>query len=172
MASRIFRSRPPGSEPARQGVLWPHRIVVPVRGDDVDHEALRAACRLARPTKAQVLVLTVLEVARNLPLSARLGEDLARAEELLETMEGIASRLDTRIRTAVLQAREAGPAVVDEARRWEADLMVVGLGTKPQFGEFTLGTTGEELLRHAPCRLILIRPPLPESAGPAPAVIP
>ncbi len=166
MASRIFRARPQGAPTdERQGILWPSRIAVPVRGDAVDKDAVRAACRLARPAKADILVITVLEVARNLPLSASLGNELGRAEEVLMDMEELASKLESKVQTAVLQAREAGPAIVDEARRWEADLMVVGLGIKPRFGEFSLGRTGAELLNHAHCRLLLIRAALPETAS-------
>jgi nucleotide-binding universal stress UspA family protein len=167
MTSRIFRSRP-ASAPTdeRAGILWPRRIAVPVRGEPVDTDALKAACRLARPARADILVITVLEVARNLPLSASLGGELGRAEEFLVNMEAVASSLDSKVQTTVLQAREAGPAIIDEARRWEADLMVVGLGTKPRFGEFTLGRTGTELLDHAHCRLILIRAALPEGLSP------
>lgn len=128
----------------------------------MDKDALRAACRLARPAKASILVITVLEVARSLPLTASLGGELGEAEEVLADMEQVASSLESKVRTSVLQAREAGPAIVDEARRWEADLMVVGLATKPRFGEFSLGRTGVELLNHAHCRLILIREALPE----------
>ncbi|MGC1185278.1 MAG: universal stress protein [Candidatus Dormiibacterota bacterium] len=164
MTSRIFRSRGADS-PADEsdGILRPRRIAVPVRGDTVDDDALRAACRLARPSKASILVITVLEVARNLPLSASLGGELGRAEEVLAQMEGLAASLDSKVQTTVLQAREAGPAIVDEARRWEADLMIVGVGTKPRFGEFIMGRTGIDLLHHAHCRLILIRAALPEA---------
>lgn len=163
MASRIFRARPMGA-PAEDhaGILWPRRIAVPVRGELVDKDALKAACRLARPAKADILVLTVLEVARNLPLSASLGGELGRAEEVLVDMEEVAAKLDSKVQTTVLQAREAGPAIVDEARRWDADLMVVGVGTKARFGEFNLGRTGTDLLNHAHCRLILIRAALPQ----------
>jgi len=167
MTSRIFRSRPTGAGThERAGILWPRRIAVPVRGLPVDTDALKAACRLARPAKADILVITVLEVARNLPLSASLGGELGQAEEVLVGMEEVASSLDSKVQTTVLQAREAGPAIIDEARRWEADLMVVGLGTKPRFGEFTLGRTGTDLLNHAHCRLILIRAALPEGLSP------
>ncbi|HVB53216.1 MAG TPA: universal stress protein [Candidatus Acidoferrales bacterium] len=167
MTSRIFRSRPAGAPTAeRAGILWPRRIVVPVRGDPADEDALKAACRLARPAKADILVITVLEVARNLPLSASLGDELGRAEEVLVGMEAVGLSLASKVQTTVLQAREAGPAIIDEAQRWEADLMVVGLGTKARFGEFTLGRTGTELLNHAHCRLILIRAALPEKMFP------
>jgi nucleotide-binding universal stress UspA family protein len=149
----------------RRGILWPHRIAVPVRGEPVDQDALRAACRLARPSKASILVMSVLEVARNLPLSASLGGELGRAEEVLSQMEELALSLDSKVQTTVLQAREAGPAIVDEARRWDADLMIVGLGTNPRFGEFVMGRTGTELLHHAHCRLILIREALPDEGA-------
>lgn len=164
MTSRIFRSRSGDStSDASHGILRPRRIAVPVRGDPVDDDALRAACRLARPSKASILVITVLEVARNLPLSVSLGGELGRAEEVLAQMEELAASLDSKVQTTVLQAREAGPAIVDEARRWDADLMIVGVGTKPRFGEFTMGRTGTDLLNHAHCRLLLIRAALPEA---------
>lgn len=160
MASRFFHHHPGAREhlgPERLGVLGPRRIVVPVQGAPVDLEALRAACRLARPAKSAVLLIYVLEVPRNLPLAINLERELGAAEELLERMELLAAELGTRVETTILQAREAGPAVVDEAKRWDADLMVVGLGVQARFGEFTLDRTGSELLSHTPCRLILIR---------------
>jgi nucleotide-binding universal stress UspA family protein len=158
MASKFFRSRSPDTPTGvHTGILWPKRIAVPARGAPVDKDALRAACRLARPAKAEILVITVLEVARHLPLSASLGDELGHSEEILAEMEAVAAELGARIQTTILQAREAGPVIVDEARRWEADLLVVGLGIKPRFGEFTLGETGAHLLSHAHCRLIMLR---------------
>ncbi|MGC1406369.1 MAG: universal stress protein [Candidatus Dormiibacterota bacterium] len=163
MASKFFRSRSSEATPVgRTGILWPKRIAVPARGALVDKDALRAACRLARPAKADILVITVLEVARHLPLAASLGDELGHSEEMLAEMEAVAAELDAQIQTTILQAREAGPAIVDEARRWEADLIVVGLGIKPRFGEFTLGETGAHLLSHAHCRLILLRQAMTE----------
>ena len=145
-------------------MLGPRRIVVPVWGDPVDEDALRAACRLARPAKAQVLILAVLEVPRHLPLGVSMDEELGEAEGLLGRMEDLATQLGTKVETVVLQVREAGSAVVDEARRWDADLMVVGLGAPPQFGEFSLDHTAEELLGRVHCRLIMIRPALDAAA--------
>lgn len=156
VASRFFRSSPTAERPDG-GVLGPRRIVVPVRGGLVDEDALRAACRLARPAKAQVLVLTVIEIPRHLPITAQLDRELGEAEEMLEKMERLAGELGTKIETSVLQAREAGPAYVDEARRWDADLMVVGLGVPARFGEFSLDRTGQELLNRVHCRLLMIR---------------
>ena len=49
--------------------------------------------------------------------------------------------------------------------------MVVGLGIKPRFGEFSLGRTGAQLLSDAHCRLVLLRQALPEGPGTLPAEI-
>lgn len=168
MASRFFRSAPLNA-PDRMGVLGPRRIAVPVRGDPVDGDALRAACRLARPAKAAILIITVLEVPRHLPLTVTLDQELGAAEEMLAQMEELAGQLGTKVETTVLQAREAGPAVVDEAKRWGADLVVVGLGSPQRFGEFTLDRNGEELLNRVHCRLIMIREEL-EQGDPHSAV--
>lgn len=162
MASRFFRSAP-ATAPDRMGVLGPRRIVVPVKGDLVDGDALRAACRLARPAKASILVITVLEVPRHLPLTVSLDQELVAAEDVLAQMEELAEKLGTKVETTVLQARAAGPAVVDEAQRWGADLVVVGLGSPQRFGEFTLDRNGEELLNRVHCRLIMIREALEPS---------
>jgi len=162
MASRFFRSATT-TAPDRLGVLGPRRIVVPVKGDPVDGDALRAACRLARPARAEILVITVLEVPRHLPLTVNLEPELGEAEELLGEMEQLAQKLGTKIETTVLQAREAGPAVVDEAKRWGADLVVVGLGSPQRFGEFVLDRNGEELLNRVHCRLLMIREALDEA---------
>lgn len=138
-------------------MLGPRRIVVPVSGGAVDADALRTACRLARPAKAEIMVITVLEVPRHLPLSAHLAEELGAAEETLGELEQLAAELGTKVQTQILQTRDAGPALVDEALRWDADLVVVGLGAPPQFGEFNLGRVGQELLNRVHCRLIMIR---------------
>jgi nucleotide-binding universal stress UspA family protein len=172
MSPRLFGSHPAGDSPDQDGgILTPRRIVVPVRGGPQDKEALRAACRLGRPARADILVITVLEVSRNLPLSASLNDELGRAEEVLAEMEAVAAGLGAHVRTTVLQAREAGPAIVDEARRWGADLMVVGLGINPRFGEFSVGRTGARLLSDAHCRLVLLRQALPEDLVPPPVEI-
>ena len=56
-----------------------------------------------------------------------------------------------------MQARDTGPAVVDEAEEFGADLIVMGLPYKRRFGEFNLGRTVPYVLKNAACRVILFR---------------
>ena len=139
----------------------PQRILVPVGGVPTDAEAVRLACRLARRGKAKVMVVTVLEIKRSLALGTVQDVEMDGAETLLDTAEKQAAELETEIETELLQARDAGPAIVEEITHWKADLVVVGMPFRLRFGEFHMGRTAPYILRHAACRALLFREPPP-----------
>lgn len=139
----------------------PQRILVPVNGAETDLEAVRLGCRLARRARAKVMVVTVLEVRRSLPLGTVQDTEMERVEGVLERAEVAARELETDLDTELLQARDAGPAIVEEVTHWKADLVVVGLPFRMRFGEFHMGRTAPHILRHAPCRTLLFREPPP-----------
>lgn len=139
----------------------PQRILVPVNGAETDIEAVRLGCRLAKRGKARVMVVTVLEIRRSLALGTVQDAEMDTAEKLVEQAERVARELETEIDTELLQAREAGPAIVEEIAHWKADLVVVGMPFRERFGEFHMGRTAPYILRHAPCRALLFREPPP-----------
>jgi nucleotide-binding universal stress UspA family protein len=136
------------------------RILVPINGRPTDEEAVRLGCRLARRTRAKVYVVTILEVKRALALDAAQDVEVERSEKLLDRAEQIGVELDVEIDTELLQAREAGPAIVDEIREWHADIVVIGMPWRERFGEFHMGKTAPYVLKFAPCRVLLFREPL------------
>jgi nucleotide-binding universal stress UspA family protein len=137
----------------------PQRILVPVSGAPTDVEAVRLGCRLARRGKAKVMVVTVLEIRRSLALGTVQEVEMDRAETLLTQAEKNAKELDQDIETELLQARDAGPAIVEEVTHWKADLVVLGMPFRMRFGEFHMGRTAPYVLRHAACRALLFREP-------------
>lgn len=137
------------------------KILVPVRGTRADDEAIKLACTLAKRTTSQVSALYVIEVSRSLPLDAEVDEDMLKGEQALSQAERLAAELDCELETELLQAREAGPAIVDEALERDAELIVMGLDYKKTFGEYSLGNTAPYVLRNAPCRVWLCREPMP-----------
>ena len=149
-------------------MVEPQRILVPVHGDKADEEALRLACSLARKSKARVFVVYVVEVERTLPLDYPTPAEAERAEAVLDQMERIAKDAKFPVEVELLQAREAGPAVVQEAIEREADLIVMGLSYKKHKGEFSLGTTVPYVLTKAPCRVWLSREPQANGAPQSP----
>ena len=132
-----------------------HKILVPVIGTEADDEAIRLACRLAKRNKGKIWAVYVITVKRTLPLDAEIEPAIAKAEEILDHTERTAEEQDCEIETDLLQAREAGPTIVDEAVEREVDLILMGVKYKRSFGQFSLGSVVPYVLKNAPCRVIL-----------------
>lgn len=132
-----------------------HKILVPVIGTEADDEAIRLACRLAKKNKGKIWAVYVVTIQRTLPLDADIESEIRGAEEILDHAESIAEEQDYEIETDLLQAREAGPTIVDEAVGHEIDLILMGVKYKRHFGQFSLGSVVPYVLKNAPCRVIL-----------------
>ena len=132
-----------------------HKILVPVIGTEADDEAVRLACRLAKKDKGKIWAVCVITVSRTLPIEAKIKPEIRKAEEVLEHVESVAEEEDYEIETDLLQAREAGPTIVDEAVERGVDLILIGIVYKTRFGQFSLGSVVPYVLKNAPCRVIL-----------------
>jgi nucleotide-binding universal stress UspA family protein len=136
------------------------RILVPVIGTKADEEALRLACQLAKRSKGKIWVVYVITIKRSLPLDAEIEPEIRKAEGILDHMESIAEEEDYEAETDLLQARDAGPTIIDEAAEREVDLILTGVAYKRRFGQFSLGNVVPYILRNAPCRVILYHQPV------------
>jgi nucleotide-binding universal stress UspA family protein len=132
-------------------------ILVPVNGTSVDDEALRLACNIGKRPKGRVFIIYVIEVKRTLPLDAHIESELQKGEAVLAHAEQVAEDAGCEVEVELLQAREVGPAVVDEAVERGVDLIIIGLASKQRFGEFHMGSTAPYVLKNAPCRVWICR---------------
>ena len=130
-------------------------ILIPVTGAEADEETIKLACRLAKPDKAKICAVNVIPIERTLPIDAEKEDEVERAEDILNRMEAVARKEGVNIDTDLLQAREAGPTIVDEAVERDVDLVLMGVEYKKRFGQFSLGTVIPYVLKNAPCRVIL-----------------
>ena len=133
------------------------KALVAVKGEKVDEEAITLACTMAKGRKGKVYVVYVIEVKRALPLDAEIEPEVQKAEQVLKRAERIAHDVGFVVETEVLQAREAGPAIVDEAVERGVDTIFMGMPYKKHFGEFDLGSAIPYVLKNAPCRVSLWR---------------
>jgi nucleotide-binding universal stress UspA family protein len=132
-------------------------MLVPVDGSQASLDALALACLLARRNKGRVYAVYVIEVARTLPVDAELSPEAAKGEEILARAEQIADSLEFEVTGEILQARDAGPAIVDEAIEHRVDAILAGVEYKRPLGEFQLGRTSQYILRNAPCQVLICR---------------
>ena len=131
------------------------RVLVPVVGTEVDEETMKLACRLAKKDKGKVWAVSVVAVKRALPLDAEIDSEIQNAEDILDRVEVIAEEEDYEVETDVLQAREVGPAIIDEAVERGVDLILMGIKYKRSFGQFSLGNVVPYVLKNAPCPVML-----------------
>jgi nucleotide-binding universal stress UspA family protein len=119
----------------RPSLLAYQRILVPIAGNEADDVALRlVAALLSGKEGTQASLLHVIEVSFDRQLDAEDAEAVAFADEVLSHAERFLAEQEVGTRTAVVQARAAGAAIVDEAVEWAADLIVMGLRYKKRMG--------------------------------------
>ena len=135
-------------------------FLVPVDGSPESLKAVEFACNIAKRTKGKVHVVHVIEVKRSLPLDAELVTEALRGEEILDEAEKVAKKADLEVEGDLLQAREAGHAIIDEATERHVDAIVVGVPFNRPFGDFELGRVPAHILKNAPCEVVLLRMPL------------
>jgi nucleotide-binding universal stress UspA family protein len=128
------------------------RILVPLLGDnDVDTPALMvAALLLSGREGVEVSLLHVIEVPFDRNLDAEDEPAVAEADQLLSRAEALLADKGVPARTSTVQARAAGPAIVDDANELGADLIVMGLRYKKRFGgQWDAGRTVPYVMRNS-----------------------
>ncbi len=144
-------------------------ILVPLGGaltdTTQDEELVRLACTLSRQTKEAICFLHVIHVPRTLPVDAELPAQTQRGDEILVRAEEEAARNGVQAETALAQAREIGPAIVNEAVDRASSLIVIAIDPDRASGTFHIGQIASHVVEHAPCAVITYRQPLGESPG-------
>jgi nucleotide-binding universal stress UspA family protein len=131
------------------------KVLVPVVGSEADIETIKLACRLAKKDKGKVWAVSVVAIKRALPLDAEIDSEIKKAEEILDKVESVAEEEDYEVETGVLQARDVGPAIVDEAVERGVSLILMGIKYKKSFGQFSMGDVVPYVLKNSPCPVIL-----------------
>jgi APA family basic amino acid/polyamine antiporter len=139
-----------------------HSALVPIFGDDVSAGALRRASKLVGE-EASVDAIYVIEVPPQLSLEAGMEEEEERAVAILDAARIRARESKLKVRTGVIRTRNAGAALVDEARRRHSDVVYFDMAHAPS-PERVFGPITSQLLRERPCRIVIETTP-PDGNG-------
>ena len=141
------------------------RAVVAVNGGSSDERIVRLVASQAARIKAELIAVHVVEIDWTLPLDADIAGRSEDIQRVLDSAESIADQSKVTVEPVLLQARDVGAAIVDEATERGADLLVVGLPYRKRFGgEFAIGRTIPYILQNAPCAVWVVREPMPEES--------
>jgi nucleotide-binding universal stress UspA family protein len=143
------------------------RAVVALNGGPSDARILRLVLELAKPAHAGVVAVHVVEIDWTLPLDANVADRSEEAQRVLDVAEDQAEQARHPLEAVLVQARDVGAALVDEAVERGADLLVLGLPYRKRFGgDFAIGRTVPYVLKNAPCAVWVARDAMPEEHRP------
>jgi len=145
----------------RRRELSYRHLVVPLVSGAESETAMALAAELAAEHGATITAVVVIELPPQLPLEAHMLEEEVQARRVLEDARAIAAARGVRVQARTLRARKAGEAIVAEAERAGADLVVLRAARKRRLGRRArmFGKTVDHVLRHVPCRVLLAAPP-------------
>ena len=143
------------------------RVLVAVDGSAPAEKALRAALALAKEQRASLRIVFVAEVLP--PPAAAQGTLMdvdGYREAVLSGGRAIIRKAAERARVAhvradaaVLESLRHDPAadIVGAAKRWRADLIVLGTHGRTGLARLFLGSVAEGVARHATTAVLLVR---------------
>ena len=146
------------------------RIFVAIDGSAASNVALEHAVQLAKDQRAQLRVAHVVEVFRHAVSMAdgypfdptSLWEALREdGRQALLMAEAKARSAGVEAETVMLEGKEpsqrVASMVVEDAQRWNADLIVLGTHGRRGFDRMFLGSVAETLVRMATTPVLLVR---------------
>ena len=142
------------------------RLLLPLQGQRVDHDTLRFALSLVRHEHGSICLLYVIEVPREYPVDAEIPAEVSRCEHVLRSAEEYLKSQKVKVEAEMLQARDAGPAVVREAQERHVDAILLGLHYKRRHDSMTLGGVTPYIMEHSPCPVLVYREAMPDEATP------
>jgi len=140
------------------------RILVPVDGSATSNKGLDEALKLMVGVRCKIRLLHVVDdtIAFSSPDGGGVNYML---DALRSSGRQILARALERVRRAKLEAQSAlienftgrvAEAIVDQARRWDADVIVMGTHGRRGFGRLLIGSSAELVARSSPVPVLLV----------------
>ncbi|HVB33614.1 MAG TPA: universal stress protein [Patescibacteria group bacterium] len=141
------------------------RILLAIDGSKFSKAAAKAIQALA-PPHTQVRVLHVVEpptalIARGLAgydsdMRTIWQQERKAAQAMTLKIAGDLRAKNLEVKTMVMQG-DPRSKIVDVAKKWKADLIVVGSHGRKALERFLMGSVSDAVVRHAPCSVMVVR---------------
>lgn len=142
------------------------KILVPLDGSGTSQRGLNEAIRLAVHHKSKLRLVHIVDMfVATPPLEASRHVDefqksfRASGAQLLKKAQALARRRGLQADTAMYEmvgGRAAG-IVVAEAKKWRADLIVIGTHGRRGLSRLVMGSDAEQIVRSSPVPVLTVR---------------
>jgi APA family basic amino acid/polyamine antiporter len=131
-------------------------ILVPMKLGEIGEEMVATAVKLAQERNAAVEALYVIRVPLDQPLDAPMTEQEERAWASISEAKLLGEDHGVEVRGETVRARSIGDAIVSEAKRTGADLIVLGSAPRWRRQSRFFSPTVDYVLRKAPCEVLIV----------------
>jgi nucleotide-binding universal stress UspA family protein len=143
------------------------RILVPVDGSASSNRGLEHALKLAKDQHARVRLLNVVDEMSVLPMMYGYPNDINTVidsmrdagKQVVEDGSARAERAHVQVDTVVVEAkgRVVSDAILEQARKFRADLIVMGTHGRRGLNRMLLGSDAERVLRSTDVPVLLVK---------------
>jgi nucleotide-binding universal stress UspA family protein len=161
----VLRERiAPKERPPRRAAVAYRTVLVPLGEDPESLLALPTACALAAPDGGSLVGVFVIDVPTELPIEAHMFEAEGRARDILGRAREAAEAYGLRFSGRIVRTHGAAVAILAEAERLDADLIVLVARRRPVRRPRAplFDKVVRKVLVEAACRVLVISPPRPE----------
>jgi APA family basic amino acid/polyamine antiporter len=131
-------------------------ILVPMKLGDIGEEMVATAIALAKERDAAIEALFVIRVPFELRLDADVVEVEEQAAASLAEAQLLGADYGVEVHGETVRARSIGHAIVEEAERLAADLVVLGSSPRWRRQSQFFSPTVQYVLRNAPCEVLVV----------------
>ena len=132
------------------------RILVPMKLGLIGEEMVATAVKLAQERGASVEAVHVIRVPMDKALDAELIDEEERAAASLAEAQILGADHNVTVHGATVRARAIGEAIVSQAKKTDADLIVLGSAPRWRRQSRFFSPTVEYVLKKAPCEVLVV----------------
>ena len=137
------------------------RILIAVDSEPIAVHAADLGLELAGLLGAQVAFIHVVDPQLNFAPESGIPADelIARAaEDGKRLLAGFRERIKAQLQCfEFLEVAKPASAIVDAAKRWPADVIVIGSHGRGGLPRAVLGSVADAVIRHAPCPVLVVK---------------
>ena len=143
------------------------RIFVPIDGSATSTQGLDEAIKLAKLTGASLRLIHVVDAltfATGFEPYAAYANDvipimMEAGQKILDQGKARAEANGVKVDTLLLDslAARVSDTIIEQAKAWNADLIVIGTHGRRGVGRWLLGSDAEQIVRMAPVPVLLVR---------------
>ncbi len=142
--------------PPRPTVPSENTVIVPIHNPDTAGILLEYAHAIAQARRRSLVAFSVVEVPRQLPIHEGLRFAHHR-EAILKAARDYAGAHRMKVDTDLVVAHHASDGILAGARRYGADVLVMGWKGYTNTRDRIFGEVTDQVLRHAPCDVAVLK---------------